>query len=93
MTLTAIEHGTLSGYKKEYRRGLPICPDCRAAMTAYAREYRSGEIPGRRDKESKLARSRAITRLTRLHPAEFTQLYGDELVAIRRLADRPGERP
>jgi hypothetical protein len=30
-------HGTMSGYKKELRRGLPTCPACRKAWRAYCK--------------------------------------------------------
>ena len=36
-----IVHGTLSGYRKHYRRGEPACDDCRRANSAYERDYRA----------------------------------------------------
>jgi hypothetical protein len=38
---TEIEHGTVSGYKKEVHRGLTTCPKCRKAWRFYVRSRRA----------------------------------------------------
>ena len=34
-----IDHGTISGYRKELRLGMTTCPPCRAANAARSRDY------------------------------------------------------
>lgn len=79
MTSTAIEHGTPAGYQAHRKAGEDACSACRTAAAEYAREYRKKPEQRRRASTYNSARSRALTRLAKLHPAQFEILLNEEL--------------
>lgn len=77
-----IQHGTYGGYIQHGKQRVKPCGACRAAASAYQRQWRSSKPElQRRHNEVKLARDRALRRLADLHPAELKTLYYDELRA------------
>lgn len=44
--LKPIRHGSTNGYQAERRRGMPTCPACRAAWSAYYRAKRGNQVRG-----------------------------------------------
>lgn len=61
-----------------------MCPECRAATTAYMREYR--QRPGKAEQNRAMAEAarRAQRRLAKMHPAMYRALYLEELDKITR---------
>lgn len=72
--------GTYAGVSAHKRDRTRMCPACRAANTAYMREYRKRKPDGyQREKAKNHARERALWKLADLHPAQFRVLVEAEL--------------
>lgn len=74
-----IEHGTYKGYQRCVRRDAGSCAECRAAASAYSREYRSRPQVRAAELAREAARQRAYSRLARAHPADYRALYLAEI--------------
>jgi uncharacterized membrane protein YccC len=74
------EHGTYAAYQRHRNTGSEPCTECRKAATRYMANYRASK-PERRvaEIERATARNRALSRLAKLHPAQFRALYREEL--------------
>lgn len=81
--MNGAECGTYAAYQQHRANGEIPCAACRRANAVYKRRYR--RRPEVRDVEARenAARSRALWRLARLHPAQFQILYREELLGDR----------
>lgn len=80
MTTVDERCGTPAGYQAHRKRKEPACDACRRANAEYTAAVRASN-PGlyAQNVANNSARSRAMTRLARLHPDEFKALYREEL--------------
>lgn len=87
-----IRHGTYAGYQQHNRLSIPPCDDCRDALAAYQRDYRSRT--GSRDvRRNAHARAVVLTKIRELAPDLYTRLYRE---AAREWDDNhpyPTEQP
>jgi hypothetical protein len=71
--------GTYAAYQRHVKEDTKIDEACRVAKNVYAQELRERN-PGLRARERRdaAARGRALTRLAREHPDEYSRLLEDE---------------
>lgn len=77
--------GSYGGAQRHRRNGEELCPACDAAEKAYRADYRATRITPLQMaayRKRMRARGRALTRLARLHPAQFQELYRRELAQL-----------
>ena len=78
-TASRVQHGTISGYALHSERREVPCSECTSAKRQYDRErFRSHPTKSERNRQNARARSRALARLARLHPAQFDALMAQE---------------
>ena len=86
--MSRAECGTYAAYQQHRKRGEAACQACRAAGTAYMREYRARKAPGAIEAQTAgRATSRALWRLRQMHWADFELLFADEM-RVERMAAR-----
>lgn len=75
--------GTYAGASAHGAKGEPCCDLCGPAAAAYQREWRARNPDAKRKAAVYgKARNRALVRLSRAHPAEYLDLFNDELVRV-----------
>jgi len=79
-----IEHGTYGGYQQCKKRPEGPCDPCRVACREYMGQWRErNPDKAARHGDRADARSRAATRLARMHPAVFRALVAEEMAKGR----------
>lgn len=88
MSDESVEHGTYSGWNWHMRRHEPACDACRAANSQYQDEWRKTSKGKRSSAIDVRARGRALTRLARMHPSDYRDLYAEEKWKAEREYDQ-----
>ena len=87
---TRTQHGTLSGYHRHKRRGVPVCEDCQTAHNTYHRDRYRNDGAARIEN---LARHRAQRDLMTRHRREYHELFRYHVQVLLARPPQPiGER-
>jgi len=76
----ASSHGTYGSAQRHQRRGEKMCDECRKAVNAYMRAYRSrNPLVLTRDRMRVRGRQRALSVLAQRHRDEYEQLMREAI--------------
>lgn len=90
--MTADRCGTKDGPNDHVRGGTPLCEECKQVRREYQRDLRAKNPQLReRGRVYGQARTRALTRLSRLYPAVYLDLFSEELVEAEARVASPEE--
>jgi len=73
-----LECGTYAAYQRHIKRGERPDTKCRKAAAEYSRRRRQNPEVRRRQVAQDTARTRALSRLAKMHPAQYRVLYEEE---------------
>lgn len=71
--------GTPAGYQAHQKRTEDPCAKCRRARADYIKQRRQDPKIRALEVRREAARQRALSRLARIHPALYANLYAEEL--------------